>query len=281
MGRLLSELADTGARRSKSATRIAAFVLENPARVVDMSIARLAQAVGVSEPTVNRFCTGLGLKGFPDFKLRLAAELARREYHIARDISADDSCADMMSKVFDAAHACLNDTLAGLDAGVVDEVVRALSGARSITLCGQGASSPVALDAQHKLMRFDIPIIAHADNLNQRMAAAALGADDCLVCISYTGRTLPVVEIATLGRESGATVIGITAASSPLAANCDLVLPVEAREDTDHYTPMTSRIGQLAVVDVITTRMAFFQGEDFPQHLGRIKQSLQDTRSSR
>ena len=235
----------------------------------------------MSEPTVNRFCTGLGLKGFPDFKLRLAAELARREYHIAQDISAEDSCAGMMSKVFDAAHACLYDTLAGLDANLVDRAVHVLSGVRSITLCGQGASSPVALDAQHKLMRFGIPVIAHSDNLNQRMAAAALTDRDCLVCISYTGRTLPVVEIAALGRDAGATVIGITAAASPLAQNCDLVLPVDTREDTDLYTPMTSRIGQLAVVDVITTRMAFFQGEDFPEHLGRIKQSLQATRAGR
>ena len=74
---LLASLKDSSARRSKSASKLAACVLDDPEAVLGMSTAALAARVGVSEPTVNRFCTGLGLKGFPDFKLQLAAELAR------------------------------------------------------------------------------------------------------------------------------------------------------------------------------------------------------------
>jgi RpiR family carbohydrate utilization transcriptional regulator len=275
---LLAELGNSSTRRSKSARKIAAFILEDPEAVINMSIATLAARVGVSEPTVNRFCTGLGLKGFPDFKLTLAGELARSAPRMARDIDPGDSCTQVIAKIFESTHACLQATQRALDSGVVEAVVDALAGARSIMLCGLGASSAVALDAQHKLLRFNIPVVAHLDTLNQRMVAAGLGKADCLVCISFTGRTIPIIEVARLGRDAGATVIGITTPGSELAANCDLVLPVESGEDTELYTPMTSRIAQLAVIDVLVTRLAMRQEAGFSDHLQRVTQSLAATR---
>jgi RpiR family transcriptional regulator, carbohydrate utilization regulator len=278
MNFLLSELKDPDVRRSKSARKIAAYVVENAPGVIDMSIAHLAAEVGVSEPTVNRFCTGLGLKGFPDFKLRLAGELGRQNFSVFPDIAADDSCGSMVAKVFEAAHACLNSTMNCLDIAMIDEVVQRLSVARSIVICGQGASSSVALDAQHKFLRFSVPVIAHLDNLNQRMAASGLRSDDCVICISYTGRTLPIVEVAGLARKSGATVIGITAGKSTLASACDYVLEVESSDNTDLYTPMSSRIAQLAIIDVLTTRLAVYQPESHAEQLKSMKQSLVATR---
>ena len=281
MGRILNELASSTSRRSKSARRLALHVLENPAAVIDKPIGVLAREVGVSEPTVNRFCTALGLKGYPDFKLQLARELARRDIRIAPDISTQDSSSSVIAKIFDAAHACLQETHAGLDPQRVEQAVAVLDAARCIVLCGLGASAPVALDAQHKLMRFKVPVIAHRDHLNQRMAAAGMGAADCMLCISYSGRTRAIIEVAALAQESGASVIGITTAGSALAAHCDLVLPVNSAEDTDVYTPMTSRLGQLAVIDVLTTALATRQGEEFTAHLQRVKGALAATREAK
>jgi RpiR family carbohydrate utilization transcriptional regulator len=279
MSLLLTELADPEASRSKSAAKIARYVVANAHEVINMPIARLATAVGVSEPTVNRFCTSLGLRGFPDFKLRLAGELARKDFPVAPNINPDDSCASMIAKVFEAAHACLNATLQAVDSKVFDATAKRLSTAHSIVICGQGASAPVALDAQHKLLRFNVPVITHLDNLNQRMAAAGLGADDVLMCISYTGRTLPVIEIAEIGKRTGATIVGITAGKSPLAGHCDFVLEVESSDDTDIYTPMSSRIAQLAIIDALTTRLAIYQPEEHAEQLKRVKQSLTSTRA--
>ena len=67
---LLASLKDSSARRSKSASKLAACVLDDPEAVLGMSTAALAARVGVSEPTVNRFCTGLSagwalVDGFP------------------------------------------------------------------------------------------------------------------------------------------------------------------------------------------------------------------------
>lgn len=281
MGQLLTELSDSNIQRSKSARKLADYVLANPAQVIEMPIAKLAIEVGVSEPTVNRFCTGLGTKGFPAFKLKLAAELARRDIHITQDIESGDSCSKVMVKIFDSAHASLQATLAGLEPATIDAVVDVLYQTRSITICGQGASSSVALDAQHKFLRFGTPVSAPQDNINQRITAARLSADDCLICISYTGRTIPIIDIAKIGRDSGATVVGITTTNSSLAKLSHYTLPVDARENTDLYTPMTSRLSQLAVIDVVTSRLAMKQGSDFTKQLQWVKHSLADTRAGR
>jgi len=275
---LLADLGDSAAKRSKSAQKVAAHVMRDPRAVIGMSIATLAAQAGVSEPTVNRFCTGLGLKGFPDFKLNLAAELARRQPGMTRDIEADDSSARVIAKIFESTRASLDRVERGLDDRVVESAVDLLLCARGILLCGLGASASVALDAQHKLLRFSTPVVAHSDIINQRQAAVGLGPGDCLVCISYTGRTRAIEELAALARGRQVPIIGITAQDSPLARRCDLVLPVESGEDTDIYTPMTSRIAQLVVVDVLATRLAIRQGPEFAGHLREVKRALAGTR---
>ena len=277
---LLTDLADPRAKRSKSAHKLASCVVADPDAIVSMSTAALAALAGVSEPTVNRFCTGLGYKGFPDFKLALAGELARRQPRIAEDIEQTDSTGVVVAKVFESTHASLTNAQQHLELEALHQAVDLLAGARSISLCGLGASASVALDAQHKLLRFQIPVMAHTDIINQRMAATGLGQGDCLICISYTGRTSAIVELAQLAARSGADVLGITAPDSPLALACDLVLGVDSGEDTDIYTPMTSRIAQLVIIDVLATSLALRQGEDFAEHLQAVKRNLGSTRSS-
>ncbi len=275
---LLTDLADPLSKRSKSAHKIAACVVANPEAILASTTASLAAQAGVSEPTVNRFCTGLGYKGFPDFKLSLAAELARKQPCMTRDIDPDDSAAKVAAKIFESTQASLSNTQDHLDLAALQAVVAAMSNARSIALCGLGASASVALDAQHKLLRFPIPIMAHTDIINQRVVAAGLGADDLLICISYTGRTTAMIELAELAVSRGCQVAGITSPHSPLANTCPLVLGVESGEDTDRYTPMTSRIAQLVIIDILATCLALEQGEAFADHLQEVKRNLSQTR---
>ena len=278
---LLADLADPRAKRSKSAHKLAARVTEDPEAILSMSTATLAVLADVSEPTVNRFCTGLGFKGFPDFKLALAGELARREPRISQNIEAGDSTGQVVAKVFESTHASLTNAQQHLELESLHQAVDGLANARSISLCGLGASASVALDAQHKLLRFPVPVVAHTDIINQRMAATGLQEDDCLVCISYTGRTTAMIELARLAASGGACVLGITTPDSPLARECDLVLGVDAGEDTELYTPMTSRIAQLVIIDILATSLALSRGEAFTEHLRRVKSNLAMTRRSK
>ena len=278
---LLSLLQSPNLHLSKSERKVCNIVLKDPDTAVHTPIAAIAKQAGVSEPTVNRFCRRLGCKGYPDFKVKLAKELSNGQPLMARDVTPSDDIATLTEKIFASTYASLQTTQSQTDHLSLEMAVNALSQAKCILFFGLGASGSVALDAQHKFFRFNTPVIAHTDILNQRMTCAAMGQQDVAVFISYTGRTTAIIENAQVAHNSGATVIGITSGKSPLAEQCSIVLPVDIPEDTDIYTPMTSRINHLVLIDVLATAVAVKRGPQFSRHLLKIKDALLDTRKQK
>ncbi|MCP3673270.1 MAG: transcriptional regulator HexR [Gammaproteobacteria bacterium] len=275
---ILNQLCDPNFKLSKSARKVSTIILENPEQAIHSSIAKLASAAEVSEPTVIRFCHQLGCNGFPDFKVQLAQSLAEGMPQMTRDVETGDSLETVIDKIFESTQATLRMTKAAYSLSALEKGADALSQANSILFFGVGASGPVAMDAQHKFFRINTPVIAHIDILNQRMASASLTHKDVVVCISYTGRTIALIESARVANKSGAIVIGITASDSPLTKECDIVLAIESPEDTDKFTPMTSRIAHLMIIDVLVTAVALKRGPKFSEHLLRVKESFMDTR---
>ncbi|QJQ99986.1 MULTISPECIES: MurR/RpiR family transcriptional regulator [Halomonas] len=263
---------------NRSERKVADVILADPATATGMSIATLAQAASVSEPTVNRFCRSFDAKGYPDFKIKLAQSLAGGTPYVSQAVEPDDTAADYTEKIFGATIAALDNARRQTDPLRIERVVDYLIQARQLHFFGLGASGAVAQDAQHKFFRFNIPVTAYVDVLMQRMVASSCHTGDVVVVISWTGRTRELVDIARLARESGAVVLGITAPDSPLARECTETLEVATPEDTDHYMPMTSRMIQLALIDVLATGVTLRRGEDFLGHLKKIKDSLKDTR---
>lgn len=263
---------------NRSERKVADVILADPTAATSMSIASLAQAASVSEPTVNRFCRSFNAKGYPDFKIKLAQSLAGGTPYVSQAVEPDDSAADYTRKIFGATMAALDEALRQTDPVRIEKVVDYLIQARQLHFFGLGASGAVAQDAQHKFFRFNMPVTAYVDVLMQRMVASSCHTGDMVVVISWTGRTRELVDIAQLARENGAVVLGITAPGSPLAAECTETLEVATPEDTDHYMPMTSRMIQLTLIDVLATGVTLRRGEDFLPHLKKIKDSLKSTR---
>ncbi len=193
-------------------------------------------------------------------------------------MEADDDADAYTQKIFASAITSLDSVCKVLDPDLVNRAVDLLTQARQIHFFGLGASAPVAMDALHKFFRFNISVTAHADVLMQRMIASVAHTGELFVIISYTGRTRELVEVARIARANGASVLGLTAAGSPLAKASTLSLNIPLPEDTDIYMPMTSRIVQLTVLDVLATGMTLRRGVDFQPHLRKIKESLNASR---
>lgn len=275
---LLDRLRERLEELNRSERKVANVILEDPTVATSLSIASLAQAASVSEPTVNRFCRNFGAKGYPDFKIKLAQSLAGGTPYVTRAVEPGDSATQYTHKIFGATIAALDEAQREIDMAAIERMVDYLTQAKQIHIFGLGASGAVAQDAQHKFFRFNLPVMAYIDVLMQRMVAAACHTGDVVVIISYTGRTRELVDIARLARDAGAVVLGITAPSSPLANECTATLDVATPEDTDHYMPMTSRVIQLTLIDALATGVTLRRGEDFLPHLKKIKDSLRDTR---
>lgn len=267
-------------RLSKSERKVASVILQDPPAAIHKSIAVLAKLANVSEPTVNRFCRRLETKGYPDFKLLLAQSLAKGTPFVNRHVEQTDSTSEFAGKIFESTMAALNITRKHLDFNALEQAINALSAAAKISFFGFGASASVAHDAQNKFLRFDTPVFFSDDLLMQRMTVTNARPGDVVVCISHTGRTKALCEIASMARQTKATVLGITAAASPLAKECNIVLSTQVPEDTDIYMPMASRIAQLVLIDVLITGYTLRSGPDFGDRLRLVKESLRDSRYS-
>ena len=275
---ILQKISKVRSSLSKSELKVADVVLADPNSTIRSSIATLARAADVSEPTVNRFCRSLDCSGFPDFKLQVAQSLANGTPYVNSNVDPQDSAEEYTQKIFEMTMASLDDARSNLDTKAVERAVDALAQARRIEFYGLGASASVAMDAQHKFFRLNVPVVAYNDIMNMRMSASSLSRGDVVVCISYTGRTVATIEAAQIAREAGATVVGLTMPNSPLAEVSTIVLGAETMEDTEIYTPTFSRLVHLTLIDVLATGVTLRRGPDFLEHLKRIKNSLKATR---
>tara|TARA_B110000881_G_scaffold135979_1_gene119700 strand:+ start:1091 stop:1939 length:849 start_codon:yes stop_codon:yes gene_type:complete len=266
---------------SKSERKVAEVILQHPGDVIHASIASLAKLANISEPTVNRFCRRLDTKGYPDFKLHLAQSIATGTPFVNRHVNENDTACEYSNKIFESTMASLEVSRKNIDANLINRSVDLLTQANKISFFGLGTSAVVAHDALYKFFSFNVPVISFDDVLMQRVSAINSRQGDVVIVISHTGRTKSIVEVARLARENDATVIGITAADSPLAKECNIILSVDVGEDTDLYMPMSSRIAQLTIIDVLATGFTLRRGNRFRDNLKKVKDSLKTSRFER
>ena len=262
----------------KSERKVADIVLADPRRILGATLAQAAEFAGVSQPTVIRFCVGIGCSGFQEFKLRLAHSLALGAPATHSVLSGADPLGAIIEKIFDYTISSLDWARTHLDQKAIEQAVGLLQNARAIEFFGFGASGIVASDAQQKFPLFGVPCGAQQDTHQQIMVASMMRPGDVAVAISNTGRTRSILEIARIARASGAKVIAVTGSDSPLAAECDVALIVETLDNTNIYTPTISRIAALVVMDILSTVVALRHGEADQERFRLMKRRLNEIR---
>jgi RpiR family carbohydrate utilization transcriptional regulator len=259
---------------SPSEKQVAEWVVAHPRAAIQATLAHVATACGTSEPTVIRFCRSIGLKGFRDLGIRLTESLSTATSYVHRDVHPDDTSSDAVIKVMDASIKSLIDMKASLSQMPVDEAVEALAKARQIAFAGLGASGHVAGDACHKFFRLGIPCSTLMDTPMILQFAAIAEPDDVLVLLSHTGRWQEFEQAARMATDRGATVIAITNAESGLARAASILFPAQVIEDTSVFTPMSSRLAQLALLDAIHVALALKRGTSASDTLRLSKDAL-------
>jgi len=265
---LLDAISEALPRLRRSEQKVARAVLDDPHRAVHASMAELARVAEVSEPTVMRFCTAVECDGFQGFKLRLAQSVAFGVPATYSSIKPGDDTSSLVEKIFDYTISSLARARNVLDDDLVARAIDALATADEILFLGFGASQIVAQDAQQKFPLFGVPCMAPPDAHQQFIAASLAKPGTAVVAISNTGTTTAVLEAVEVARRGGAIAIGIAGSASPLTERCDIPLIVETLENTDFFTPMHSRLAQLALIDVLATGVVVRQS---PDQLERVR----------
>ncbi|MBI5254936.1 MAG: MurR/RpiR family transcriptional regulator [Burkholderiales bacterium] len=266
--------------------RVAKLLLADPRSFAGLPVSELADRAHVSKPTVVRFCRSVGYDGLTDFKLKLAGTVNEGVPYIHRAVDEDDKPGDLVVKVIDNAVAAMlkyrNAAASHAIEQAIDALVAAARGKHRIEFYGVGNSGIVAQDAQHKFFRLGVNTFASSDGHVQLMSATMLGAGDCAVVISNSGRSRDLLDAADVARRKGATVIVITASASPLAqfaqSHNQVLLAADHPEDFDRYSPMVSRLLHLIIIDILTTGVALKLGPALRPVLQEIKRNLRAKR---
>ena len=257
---MLADMREKAEVLGPAGRKVADFFIAHAARIPDLTITDVARAAEVSEPTVGRICQMLGYGGFREFRIKVARASGGQGGHMHADVGPNDRPAEIAVKVVDTALATLERVKAQLQGSRIAEAVSILAEARRIEFYGHGNSGIVAMDAQHKFFRLGIPAIAYNDSHVHVMSAALLGPRDSVLCISRSGRTSELVHTAEILARRGVPLVSITPEGSPLAALSNVTLHVDFDEDPDVYTPMSSRLGQLTIIDILAVAVAVQRG---------------------
>ncbi len=273
---IITRLQMTAENGSKSDRRLAAMVLGDLDFASQASISEIAARIDVSEPTVTRFCRGLGCEGVRDFKFWLAQAIAvGGQYLTAGPVDRDQREQRVASVVSEAAIAAIERVAAGVDMPTVLSVAELLAGSGQVLCIGSGGtSSMLATEMQNRLFRLGISAISQVDGQLQRMFAAVATPQTTVLAFSISGYAQSIVDAVQVARQYGGRTVAITAPSSALARVAEMVIPFQPTEDGNLYKPTSSRFALLAIVDMIATACAESRGARVLELLRRIKQSI-------
>lgn len=244
---------------TKAERKVADYVLQNPRKVLFMSITDLADACCVGDTSVFRFCKTLHLQGYQEFKMQLSLSIGGggdededSEIEAAGRISQADTLDTLAKKVLQTNLSALNETYDLLNLNDLSSAVDYLISANQIYFFGVGASLVTAMDAMNKFLRITPNVNCVVDSHMQSMAASLLSPQDVAVVISYSGSTKDTIQVAQAAKKSGAKTIAITRfAKSPLTSHSDLTMLCGSNEGPLQGGSTSVKVSQLFLLDLL------------------------------
>ncbi|HEX5485112.1 MAG TPA: SIS domain-containing protein [Limnobacter sp.] len=267
---------------SRAEQAVARLVLHDPDAFLRAPVSEAASLARVSGPTVVRFCRSLGYEGLSDFKLKLASSLSRGSAFVHQSATPKDSDEALIHKV-------IGQTIHTLEqfklhapvesiAQASRQFVQSIRKKGTLVFMGVGNSGMVAQDAQHKFFRLGCHTQALSDGHLQIMQARMLSDKDTLCVISISGKSRVLIDACKLAQAQGAGVVVISQSRSPLARQADLFIAADHHESYEQFSPMSSRILHLSIVDILATKVALALGPKMQSHLAGLKDALIRTR---
>ena len=234
--------------------RIADYLLNDNNDIIEMSAKEIGDATNTSAPTVVRFSKKLGFSSLNEMKIKLSISLSnsknKEEFeYLDRDLSTKS----IISGVKQSIHTIIDETVNLISECELDNAIDLLSKAKNIYVFSVGVSNLVGLDLYYKMSRINKRCIAHSDTHLQITSSALMEEGDVAVAISYSGDTKEVILCAENAKKNNIPLIVITKASinNSLEEYSDVTLHVPFVEKSLREGAMTSRISQLAIIDML------------------------------
>lgn len=264
---------------TKSEKKIIAYILAHRSDVPFLSVSGLAEACGVGDATVSRFCRALGYEGYAAFRVALSRALTSSPLlsvtPMSEEIRMEDTVEEMAHKLLANNISAMTETLFLMQADAVRQAVQYLSEAGCVYCFGQGASGLIAQDAWARFSTVSPRFHTISDNHLQTCAMSLCSAGDVLLYFSYSGATRDGEDLLRLARENEVKVILVTRhARSPAARYADVVLPCGSKEAPLQTGSISAKIAQLFLVDVLVNEFCRRNPQDTARNRERTARAV-------
>lgn len=263
-----------------SERKVADFIIQDPHRIIGMSVAQLSQESGGSQAAVIRLCKSAGFKGYQELMLKVVGDLQDESSNVGyQEFTREDSIEQIIENVSNNNIQSIRDTLKVMTVKDVEKAVEALQRAKRIYFYGIGASNLIAIDAQHKFMRINKTCLSFSDSDLQLISSVMLEKDDVVVGISYSGETQTIIDCLKRARGLGATTISITRyGSTTVSQLADIPLYISSTETEIRSGATSSRITQLNMIDILYLGVA---SREFEKSVGYLEKSRSVVKKSK
>lgn len=263
---------------TESEKLIAEYLLNNKKSIIGMSAKEIGDATNTSAPTVVRFSKKIGFDSLNEMKLQLSVNLQSDDSEDFEYLHSNLSTTNIIKGVKISIDSIMNQTIGVLKEEELEKAIEVLNKANNIYIFSVGVSGLVGMDFYYKLSRINKRCIAHNDTHLQLTSSALMEKGDVAVAISYSGETKEVLKCVENAKMEGVKVISITKASidNTLADLSDIVLRVPFVEKSLREGAMSSRISQLAIIDMLFLGMARTNLKEVEDKLRITRRAVED-----
>lgn len=254
---------------SQTLQRLGQFVLDQPQRVLYLTITELARESGTSEASVTRLCRGVGCRGYTEFKMALALETQQEQASQPQSLTTDAT-----SCLIEESVSALRDTGALLSETALRQSASLLNQARQIQIYGVAASAIIGDYLSYRLLRMGISAQQFSDMHRAAMNATSLTEGDVVIAVSSSGSTKDLLHTVQLAKGRGAHVIVLSNTSrSPLATLADQLLVAAKPEGPLTAGSFHSKISAMLLIELLVQRLL----ENHPERETAISDSAKAT----
>ena len=238
----------------ESERKIGTYIIQHTAEVVDMTVGELAQACGVSDASVSRFCKKINMKGFHHLKITLAKEISEKgieEEEVSNHISVND-IEQSLKNILANKVTEITQTVSMMDAKQLSEILNKLNMARTVQFFAVGNTIPVAIDGAFKLNQIGIPAVSGTILETQIGYTYNMTAEDVVIAISNSGESTAVLRALEAAKSAGATTLSITNSEKSSAAQLsDYHITTATREKLFLDGYCFSRVSATTVIEIL------------------------------
>jgi len=264
---------------TKSGKKLADYILKNPEDAAFLSSAKLGKKVNVSESTVIRFSTELGLSGFPELQRMLQDNLKEKikpSDRLKKLKKSKKSGTGIYDEIFKSTIRGLNLTQENIRPEMMGDIVDKVLSAKKVYVVGFRRTFSLAYQLSYDLSRILHHTVLVESNYGLLFdKAIEMGREDLCIGISFSRYSALTFQIMEFAKKNGCAIIAITdSLVSPIAQIADHVLVAKYDYENGYSFPEPRTIA-FVLIDCLVAEVARKQRKSI-KFLEKLESDLSD-----